>query len=105
MNSTIIGAVFTPYGYADIVKTKYRDGNRAILLISQENQEPIAALSVNLPGKVSLLGDDEIFIKAWSENEEIKKQAKRWLWVDPCLHDLADPSIDGSGWHTVLIFN
>lgn len=71
MNSTIIGAVFTPYGYADIVKTKYRDGNLAILLIAQEDQEPIAVLSINLPKKASMLGADEVFVKAWSENEQI----------------------------------
>lgn len=71
MNSTIIGAVFTPYGYADIVKTKYRDGNLAILLIAQDDQEPITVLSINLPDKASLLGADEVFVKAWSENEQI----------------------------------
>lgn len=39
------------------------------------NGEGIAMLSVNIPESSHLLGENEFFVKTWSENEEIAKDA------------------------------
>ena len=51
---------------------KYSHGNRlAIEALMCTDNSPFAFLTVNLPDNP--LGEDEIFVKAWSENEEFSK--------------------------------
>ncbi len=49
--------------------TTYQDGNPAILLVDSTDGSPVATASVNVPD--SLLDDDMLFIKDWSENSGI----------------------------------
>jgi hypothetical protein len=55
-----------------LVKEKYHEGNIAIqgvIVGGIEDGELFATLSVNMPAIKGLLGEDEIFIKSYSENE------------------------------------
>ena len=45
----------------------YENGRRAIRLIHADDGDVVATATVNLPDKP--LGDDEVLIKTWSENE------------------------------------
>lgn len=63
--------VKTKYGNAEIVKTHYYDGNKAIQLIDEEDGSPIATLTVNLPEYSSVLLEEEFFVKGWGENYQI----------------------------------
>jgi len=45
---------------------RYGNGRLAITLQDRINSEPIAVATVNLPNDAQ--DDDEVFIKAWSEN-------------------------------------
>ena len=59
---------------ADMFLAYYADGNPAVLLKNMDG--PFATLSVNMPDKIHLLGEDDIFIKTWAGNEAV---------VGPCL--------------------
>jgi hypothetical protein len=49
--------------------TRYASGNGLAIQLTCEDGEPFATLSVNMPGEP--LGEDEFFLKDWSENEEV----------------------------------
>ena len=50
----------------------YSHGNRlAIEVVMCEDNSPFSTLTVNLPDQP--LGQNEIFVKTWSENEELAK--------------------------------
>jgi hypothetical protein len=70
----IIGTINTRYGRADIRKSYYADGNKALLVVNSDTEEILTKLSVNLDTDVPL-DKDEYLIKTWSENEEIARTA------------------------------
>lgn len=53
----------------NLVKSKYADGNTAVLVLDQTGA-PYATLSVNLPESKNL-GPDAFFIKDYSENKAV----------------------------------
>lgn len=67
----------TAYGNTyDIILEKKMYGNKRIAIIAtMDDGFPYATLSVNLP--MASLGDDEVFIKSWSENEALAEVAKK----------------------------
>lgn len=63
------------FGTVTVTKSTYAV-NEALAVELFDNQgEPIAVLSVNLPEESYLLGPNEFFVKTWSENEEIARDA------------------------------
>jgi hypothetical protein len=67
------------YGLVSVIEGKYENGLIA-LLIQDVYGEPIAKLTVNIPNHVeshikSMIENDEFFVKTWSENEQIAKDA------------------------------
>jgi len=51
----------------DLLASHYQDNGRlALYLIDSHDREPVAVCTVNLPDK---LGENEVFIKDYSENE------------------------------------
>lgn len=63
------------FGYVQILELAYRDGNLAVQLVSVEDGEDIATLSVNMPDYVHHLGPGEFFPKTYSENERLAQDA------------------------------
>ena len=63
------------YGKAKIVTNAYRKGGSLGVELVDTNGETLAILSVNIPEFSHLLGDNEFFVKTWSENEEFAKDA------------------------------
>ncbi len=63
------------FGKALIITNAYRKGGSLGVELVDINGEGIATLSVNIPESSHLLGDNEFFVKTWSENEEIAKDA------------------------------
>jgi hypothetical protein len=63
------------YGRVQILQLTYRDGNTAVQLVSVEDGEDIATLSVNMPDCVHHLQPGEFFPKTYSENERIAQDA------------------------------
>jgi hypothetical protein len=64
-----IGTLETPYGYASIIRDRYRrGGSPSVRLIDFDDGERMATLSVKLPDQNHLLGQDEFFVKTWKEN-------------------------------------
>lgn len=49
----------------------YLKNNRVALAVREEDGSPVGSLTVNLPDFP--LGEREIFVKDWSENEELAK--------------------------------
>lgn len=74
MNATIRYGFKTWLGWAYIQETKYANGALAIQLRARDG-EPLATLSVNMPGKSEKLPPDCFYAKDWSENEEIAMDA------------------------------
>ncbi len=54
-----------------VQKLQYENGRVAIRLLHAEDGDPVAVATVNLPDEQ--LGEDEVFIKDWSENEGMLK--------------------------------
>jgi hypothetical protein len=57
-----------------LIKLKYYEGKTAIegiMASDSDNEEPFSTLSVHIP--MTVLEDDEICIKNWSENEQFAK--------------------------------
>lgn len=53
---------------------QYDNGRIALQLITDDiYREPFATLTVNLPH--AKIGDDEIIVKTWSENEDVARDA------------------------------
>lgn len=63
------------YGKVGIMKLTYPNGCTAVQLVSEEDGEDIATLSVNLPRHVHNLRPGEFFVKTYSENETIAEEA------------------------------
>lgn len=63
------------FGTATVNRLDYQDNGRLAVELVDQNDEPIAMLSVNLPESTHLLSADEFFVKTWSENEEIAEDA------------------------------
>lgn len=63
------------WGQVTVTQERYLgpEGPRAIIL-SLEDGEPLAKLSVNVP-ESALLPDDCFYVKTWGENEELAKDA------------------------------
>jgi len=53
--------------YLELHTGKYSDGGPALIVLGDDG--PFGRLSVNLPKYMDLLGEDEFFVKTWSENE------------------------------------
>jgi hypothetical protein len=62
------------FGTARVVTGTYRNGGLAVEIVD-DSGEPIATLSVNMPERAHLLGENEFFAKTWSENREIAEEA------------------------------
>jgi hypothetical protein len=60
---------FKSYKVSIDMSSKYGNGRRAIKLVDLEDGELVAVATVNLPDEE--LGNDEVFIKDYSENEGI----------------------------------
>ncbi len=59
-----------------LVLDSYKGGARAIRVVHDDEElgeEPYGVLTVNLPG--TALGEDEILVKTWSENEPFRAPA------------------------------
>jgi|SRR5579871_882834 len=63
------------FGPVSIVKLAYNNGSLAVQLISESDGEDIATLSINLPEYAHQLSVNEFFVKTYSENEEIAREA------------------------------
>ena len=63
------------FGKALVITNAYRKGGSLAVELVDTNGEGLAMLSVNIPESSHLLGDNEFFVKTWSENEEIAKDA------------------------------
>lgn len=57
------------YGEGMLVREFYVDGMPALRLIDPTNHEPVARLTVRIPGDNKHLDKRHVFIKDWSENE------------------------------------
>jgi len=64
----------TSYGVANVVTTRYNDGNLAVLL-NDKFGSPLAKLSLKLPDCGLELGENQFFAKTYSENAEIAEDA------------------------------
>lgn len=51
----------------EVVFATYPNGRTAIQLVDAEDGSPVATATVNVPDAV--LGEDEILVKNWSENQ------------------------------------
>lgn len=51
----------------------YQNGSPAITLVDAEDGSPVAKATVNIPQYTSMLGDNQMFIKNYSENEGMLK--------------------------------
>jgi hypothetical protein len=61
--------------------TFYTNNSRLAIQATCDDGEPFGVLTVNLPDQN--LGEREIFVKTWSENEEFSKQVmKTGLFID-----------------------
>jgi hypothetical protein len=63
------------FGTAHVATGTYRSGGGLAVEIVDGHGESIATLSVNMPEREHLLGENEFFAKTWSENEEIATEA------------------------------
>jgi hypothetical protein len=63
------------FGRAVVVKDTYQNGDKLSVELIDEGGELIAVLSVNIPEFSHLLGENEFFVKTWSENQEIAEDA------------------------------
>ena len=63
------------FGRANVITKAYQNGGGLALELVDDSDESIAMLSVNLPESSQFLGEDEFFVKTWSENEEIAEDA------------------------------
>ena len=71
------GASFSTrhFGTATVITHSYQNGNQLAVELIDERGEPITVLSVNIPECAHLLHEKEFFVKTWSENEELAKDA------------------------------
>jgi hypothetical protein len=63
----LIGEVMTPFGKAYVYVGRYPGGAIAVQLMSGRG-EPLGTLSTNLVPIGASIGDDEFWVKTWSEN-------------------------------------
>ncbi len=63
------------FGRATVAINNYRKGGGLAVGLIDEDNEPLAVLSVNIPESAHLLGKNEFFAKTWSENEELAEDA------------------------------
>ena len=63
------------FGKAHVITNAYYEGGNLAVELVDQNGEGMAMLSVNIPESSHLLGKNEFFVKTWSENEEIAKDA------------------------------
>jgi hypothetical protein len=63
------------FGIAQVITSSYQNGGKLAVELVDQNGEPIAMLSVNIPESSHMLGENEFFAKTWSENEEIAEEA------------------------------
>lgn len=66
----LLGTMETSYGPTDILWGYYPIGGSPYVLLVDKDDEDVAVLSVNLVDQAWLLGENEFFVKTWSENEE-----------------------------------
>lgn len=66
------------FGLVDVYLGHYvsEDGPLAVQLVSSETAEPIARLSVNMPGASEKLPRNCFYMKDWAENGEISIDAE-----------------------------
>lgn len=79
--------VETSYGTFDltIFIGKYSIGGALAIQLMDTMGDPYITLTVNLPTFNNMLADDEVFIKNWTENEEIAKSLlAQGLFLDTC---------------------
>ena len=70
----ITGTKIFAYGEEiEMKETQYRNKRAAIQLVSAETGEPYGMLTVNIPEFP--LDEEEILVKAWSENEPYRAPA------------------------------
>jgi len=62
------------YGVCDVIQAQYEMSPYGIAILLQNNGELISVLSVNLDS-AHKLGDNEFWVKTWSENEQITSDA------------------------------
>ena len=62
-------------GKAHVILATYEHGGNLAVELEDENGEPMAVLSVNIPESSHLLREGEFFVKTWNENEEISQDA------------------------------
>lgn len=63
------------FGMATVTTSTYANGGRLAVELVDENGESITVLSVNIPESAHLLGENEFFVKTWSENEALAEDA------------------------------
>lgn len=62
------------WGEVTVEEVKYLDENPAFVLYDK-NGEELVVLSVNLPQEKDRLGPGEFFVKTWSENADLAREA------------------------------
>lgn len=73
-NHTLARMDTTSHGPCTIVASVYNDGSPALKILDKE-ERLVAYLSINIPYETHKLAEDEYFIRDFSENETLAREA------------------------------
>lgn len=83
----------TNFGTAIVMAGRYRAGQAMAVQLLTEYGEPLASLSVNIPGR-QLPGKNCFYVKTWFENEQLLADLRRCsLFVDTGMREVVNSCV------------